>query len=121
MADFQRVNYGNSKMKQSEITNRLGYSSSTLQRYRDDVYMVSPYRIQSKKRTNHASNTNFDKNSHTNHDVKRPQMTSNYLKTTQTNAKSNKKNKKVLKGGSLQENIEITEHYLHEILDTNKI
>ena len=34
MADFMRVNYENPKLKQSEIANKLGLSSSTLQRYR---------------------------------------------------------------------------------------
>ena len=44
-------------------------------------------------------------------------MTSNDLKTTQT--KSNKKNKIILKAGSVQENIEINEHYLDESLQNN--
>ena len=46
-------------------------------------------------------------------------MTSNDLKTNDT--KPNKKNKYVLKAGSIQENIEINEHYLDEILDNNNI
>ena len=46
-------------------------------------------------------------------------MSPNDLKTTQT--KSNKKNKNILKAGSVQENIEINEHYLDEILDDNNI
>ena len=41
------------------------------------------------------------------------------LKTSQT--KSNKKNKNVLKAGSVQQNNEINEHYLDEILDNNNI
>ena len=32
MADFMRVKYENPKMKQSEIANQLGVSSSTIQR-----------------------------------------------------------------------------------------
>ena len=46
LADFMRVKYENPKMKQSEIANQLGYSTSTLQRYRNDIYLLSPYRIQ---------------------------------------------------------------------------
>ena len=46
-------------------------------------------------------------------------MTSNDIKTFQT--KSNKKNKYIPKAGSVQENIEINEHYLDEILDNNDI
>ena len=45
MADFMRVKYENPRMKQSEIANQLGMSSSTVQRYRNDINMLSPYRI----------------------------------------------------------------------------
>ena len=45
VADFVRVKYENPKMKQSEIANHLGLSSSTLQRYENDINMLSPYRI----------------------------------------------------------------------------
>ena len=44
-------------------------------------------------------------------------MTSNDLKTTRTNTKSNRKNKNIMKVGSTQENIKTNEHYLDEILD----
>ena len=49
MANFTRIKYQNLKLKQSEIANELGYSSSTLQRYRNDKNMLSLYRIQSDK------------------------------------------------------------------------
>ena len=74
--------------------------------------MISPYRINpnnTNKRTKKAKNTNFDENTSPNHDNKRPQSTS---KT---------KIKNVLKGGSVQDNIEINEHYLDKILDNDKI
>ena len=45
MADFMKVKYENPRMRQSEIANQLGMSSSTLQRYRNDINMLSPYRI----------------------------------------------------------------------------
>ena len=120
MADFMRLNYENPRMKQSEIANQLNLSSSTIQRYRNDINMLSPYRINpnnTNKRTKKVKNTNFDNDSQPNHDDKRPQMSSNDLKTTQT--KSNRKNKNVLKAGSIQENIEINEHYLDKILRNN--
>ena len=116
MADFMRLKNENPKMKQSEIANQLRLSS-TIQRYRNDIKMLSLYRINpinSKKRTKKFKNTNFDNNSQPNHDDKRPQMTSDDLKTTQT--KCNKENKNVLKAGSVQQNIEINEHFLDEIL-----
>ena len=42
MSKFMCINFGNPKMKQSEIANRLSYSTSTLQRYRNDINMLSP-------------------------------------------------------------------------------
>ena len=86
MCDFMRLKYENPKLRQSEIANRLGYSSSTLQRYRNDVNMISPYRIQpsnTNKLAKNDKNTNFDENTSPNHDDKRPQMTSKDLNRLQ--------------------------------------
>ena len=83
MVGFMRVKHENPKLKQSEIANQLGYSTSTLQSYRNDTNMLSPYRTHSNntnKRTKKAENTNFDNNSHRDHDLERPQMTSNDFK-----------------------------------------
>ena len=94
MTDFMRVKYENPRLKQSEIANHLGYSSSTLQRYRNDVNMLSPYRIQpnnKNKRTKKVKNTNSDNNSHQEHDLKRPQMTSNDLKRPQLTSRTKSK------------------------------
>ena len=115
MADFMKLKYENPRMRQSEIANQLGMSSSTLQRYRNDINMLSPYRISpdnTKKRSKKAKIDNIG-------DLKRPQMTSNDLKTTLNETVKNKKNK--LKGGSLQDNIEINEHYLDKILKNNNV
>ena len=117
MADFMRLKYENPRMKQSEIANQLGKSSSTLQRYRNDINMLSPYRIQpnnTNKRTKKAKTTTFGNNLHHEPDIKRPQMTSNDLKTSSNETVKNRKNE--LKGGG---NIEINEHYLDEILKNN--
>ena len=122
MADFMRVKNENPKLKQSEIANQLGLSSSTLQRDRNDINSLSPYRIQSNntnKRIKKVKNTIFNNDSHHETDVKRTQMTSNDLKSIQT--KSKMKNKNVLKTGTVQENIEVNEHFLDEILDNNDI
>ena len=120
--DFMYIKYQNPKLKQSEKANQLNLCSSTLQRYKNVINMLSQYRIQPNntiKRTKKSLKFNFDNNSHHEPDVKRPQRTSNDLKTTQT--KSNKKNRNILQAGSVQENIEINEHYLDEILDNNDI
>ena len=115
MNDFMYMKYQNPKLKQSELANSLNMSSSTIQRYRNDINMQSPYRISpnnTKKRTKKAK---IDDNG----DLKRPQLTSNDSKTTLNETVKNKKNK--LKGGSLQENIENNEHYLDKILKNNNI
>ena len=86
--------------------------------------MLSPYRFQpnnTNKRTKKHSKTNFNNNSHRRQDLKRPQLTSNGLAKAETNTKSNKKNKIVLKRGSVYENIEINDKYLDEILHNNII
>ena len=46
-AKFLRINSINSNLKISEIARELKTSSSTLQRYRREVKMLSPYRIPS--------------------------------------------------------------------------
>ena len=45
MADFMKFKYENPRMKQSEIANQIGSSTSTLERYRNDISVLSPCRI----------------------------------------------------------------------------
>ena len=124
MADFMRLKYENPKMKQSEIANQLSSSSSTIQRYRNDINMLSPYRINpnnTNKRTKKPKNTNSDNDSHNEADVKRPQMTSNDLKRPQSTSNENSKKTKTknnLKGGFVQD-VEINDHYLDKIHKNN--
>ena len=82
MADFMRVKDENAEMKQSEIAIQLGMSSSTVQRYRNDINMLSPYRIypnNNKKRSKKALNTDLTMI----HDTKLTLKTSNDLKCPQ--------------------------------------
>ena len=76
--------------------------------------MLSPYRINPNNVKRRTKKAKIDDNA----DLKRPQMTSNDLKTTSDEPVKNKKNK--LKVGFLRENIEINEHYLDKILKNNK-
>ena len=72
MNDFMNIKYQNPKMTQSEISSQLNMSSSTIKRYRNDINMLSPYRISpnnTKKRPKKAKIDNND-------EPKRPQMTS---------------------------------------------
>ena len=115
MIKFMQIKFENPQLKQFEIVNRLVYSSSILQRYRNDIKLLSPYSIHpinTNKRTKKASNTNIDNSSHRGEELERPQMTSNGFVKPDTN----KRNKNILKGGSTHENIENNDEYLDEIL-----
>ena len=120
-----RMNYENPKLKQSEIANRLGYSSSTLQRYRNGINMISPYRINpnnTNKRTKKAKNTNFDENTSTINDPKRLQMTSTDFTRPESTSNGKKvKTKNNLKGGPVQDNVEINDQNLDEVIHNNDI
>ena len=76
----------NPKLKQSEIAKQLGCTTSTLQRYRQDTNMLSPYRIPSNehKRRQKISNKKQDDHWKREHDLKRHQMTSKDLKTLES-------------------------------------
>ena len=85
MNDFMNIKYQNSKMSQSEISSKLNMSPSTIQRYRNDINKISPYRINPnnvKKQQKKAKIGNND-------DLKRPPLTPNELKTN-SNDKKNK-------------------------------
>ena len=99
MADFMRIKYENPKLKQSDKANPSSKSFSTLQRYRNDINMVSPNKIQpnnTNKGTKKTSNTIFDNNSLRELDTKRPQLTSNDLVKPEIKTKSNERNKNIL-------------------------
>ena len=112
MNDFMNIKYLNPKLKQSETASQLNISTSTIQRQRNDINMLSPYRINPNNVTKRPKKAKVDDNG----DLKRLQMTSNDLKTTSND--NNKKTKTInnLKSGFVQENIEINEHYLDKIL-----
>ena len=77
MAKLMEVKSINPKLKQSGIAEELKTSTSTIQRYRRETNMLSPYRISPSSNTNY---TRKQKTPNTNlGDVK---MTSNDLKTT---------------------------------------
>ena len=116
MNDFMNIKYLNPKLKQSEIASQLDMSPSTIQRHRNDINMLSPYRIKPNNVKKRSQEAKIDDNG----DLKRSQLTSNDLKTTSNDNNKKIKTKNILKGGSIQENIEINEHYLDKILKNNK-
>ena len=116
MNDFMNIKYQNPKMTQSEISSQLNMSPSTLQRYGNDINMISPYRNNPKNVKKQQKKTKIKDNG----DLKRPNFTPNDLKTTSNDKKTKSKN--VLKAGSVQEeNIEINEHYLDKIPKNNNL
>ena len=118
MNDFLNNKYLNPKLKQSEIASQLNMSTSTIQRQKNDINMLSPYKINPNNVKKRPKKAKIDNNG----DLKRPQMTSHDLKTTSNDNNKKTKTKHNLKGGSIpiQENIEINEHYLDKILKKNK-
>ena len=115
MNDFMIIKYQNPKMTQSEISSQLNMSSSTIKRYRNDINMLSSYRISPNNAKKRPKKAKFDDIG----DLKRPQMTSNDIKTTSNDNKKTKTTNN-LKGGAVHEdNFEIDEHFLNKILKNN--
>ena len=48
--DFMEEKYNNPKLTQKEICNQLGVTDRTIRRYRDDIKLDSPYRINNHKK-----------------------------------------------------------------------
>ena len=81
--DFMEEKYNNPKLTQKEICTQLGFSDRTIRRYRDDIKMDSPYRINNNKKKTPKQ--------------KPPTITENISKSV-----TNKKSKNnVIKGGNI--------------------
>ena len=91
----------NPKLGQDQIAKELGCPSSTSQRYRHDINMLSPYRIplNRHKRRQKILNTSFDDNSNREHDLKSPQMTSKDANENDKSVSTKVKTKIILRGG----------------------
>ena len=80
MDKFMEIKLMNIKSTQKEIAKELGYPFSSLQRYRQDIIMLSAYRIppSSHKRKKKISNRKHDlgKPHFISKDLERPQITS---------------------------------------------
>ena len=83
MARFMEIKSVNPNIRQDQLAKKLGCSSSSLQRHRNDKNKLSPYRISpnnTHKRRQKISNTTLDDFSNLEFDLKKPQMTSKSLK-----------------------------------------
>ena len=126
----------NPKVKQNQRARELVYSTSSLQQYRQDIIMLSSYKIPSNshKRRPKILNTNLDDFSNREYDLRRPQLASNDLKRPQiielVNSDSNtdsavnritNKEKKKWKGGSMHDIGEFNDKKSEEILHINNL
>ena len=84
--DFMEEKYNSPKLTQKEICNQLGFTDRSIRRYRDDIEMDSPYRI-----NNHKKKTPRQKPS---------TVTENISKNENIKPVTSKRSKnKVIKGG----------------------
>ena len=103
MARFMEIKSVNPKLRQNQIAKELGCSGSILKRYRNDVNMLSPYRIppNSHKRRQMISNEDPNRPQMNSNDFKRPQSTSEEptaeVLTNFTNKTFKNRNKNALK------------------------
>ena len=89
--DFMEEKYNNPKLTQKEFCNQLGFTDRTIRRYRDDIKMDSPYRI-----NNHKKRKPKQSPSST--------TTENISKNENTKSIPNKKSKNnVMKGGNISD------------------
>ena len=118
MARFMEVKAMNPKITQNESAKQLRYSSATVKRYRIDINMPSLYRIQSNtnKRKQKFSNVVSNSERETKVSSDEPKRYQKEPIITETNTKSNKRNKNNPKGGAI---IEINEKKLDEIVHNN--
>ena len=78
------------KRTQKPISKQLGYTDSTIERYRDDIIMASPYDRKKYMKKNKQSNTSITHN-----------QTHTQTKNSKKNKNTKNSKKDALKGGSL--------------------
>ena len=82
MLKFMEVKSNEPKLTQKQICNQLGYSDSTVKRYRDDISMDSPYSRNKYRKKNNKSNTTITE-THTTSEIPKNN------KSTKNNKKNN--------------------------------
>ena len=84
--DFMEEKYNNPRLTQKQICKQLGFSDSTIKRYRDDIKMDSPYRRNTNKK-------------------KKPKQSPSSTTIENTKSVTNKRSKNnVIKGGNISDN-----------------
>ena len=96
--DFMEEKFNNPKLTQKEICKKLGFSDSTIKRYRDDIQMDSPYR-----RNNHKKKTNNKSNTSVSQPQSNPQSTNESSKNKNIEKRIKNKLKNEIKGGNISD------------------
>ena len=97
--DFMEEKYNNPKLTQKEICKNLGFSDSTIKRYRDDIKMESPYRRNNNKKKKPTQ--------------KQSTVTEDISKNENTKSVTNKRSKNnVIKGGNTSDTHSISDKEL---------
>ena len=78
--DFMEEKYNNPKLTQKEICNQIGCSDRVIRRYRNDIKMDSPYRINNNKKKKPKQTPVDIKNDDTKSEDKRVKNTLNNMK-----------------------------------------
>ena len=107
--DFMEEKYNNPKLTQKELCNQLGVTDRTIRRYRDDIKMDSPYRI-----NNHKKKTPKQKPPIVTEDQSKNE---NIKPTTSKRSKNN-----VMKGGNISDIHTLTgREILDQTLQNDKV
>ena len=95
--DFMEEKYNNPRLTQKEICNQLGVTDRTIRRYRDDIKMDSPYRINNKKTPKKKLSTVTEV-------ISKNENTKSVTEEEDKNKRIEKRIKNRLKGGNISDN-----------------
>ena len=97
MLNFMEIRSNNPRMTQKQICNQLGFSDSTIKRYRDDIQMDSPYnRYNNKKnKTKQKPDTTISQSQQSTNETNRNKIIEKRIKNRLKNQ---------IKGGDISDN-----------------
>ena len=100
--DFMEEKYNNPRLTQKQICKQLGFSDSTIKRYRDDIKMDSPYRRNTNKKKKPKQKTStVTENISNNENTKSDTNESSKNKIIEKRIKNRLKND--IKGGNISD------------------
>ena len=109
--DFMEEKYNNPKLTQKQICNQLGVTDRTIRRFRNDIKMDSPYRINNHKKKKPKQTTVDNQNDDTKSDDKNKRINKR-VKNTLNN----------MKGGNISNTHTLTgQELIDQTFDSDKI